>query len=92
MSPGLNSFDPKEEDIKFYEYKNMAVLEYMIKKYGGSEINQKHLNAYAVHEGYWIDIHLSKIKFAESDLKLFYSILDTVKIEKKYNKDNYQNT
>ena len=71
----------KTSDFKSAEYKGVPTLEYFIKEFQGHQINQKHLNAYLVHEGFWAHIHLSKVDWRAGDEKLFYDIVDSVKFK-----------
>ena len=66
-------------DFKSAEYKQIPTLEYTIKEFQGHRVNQKHLNAYIVHGGFWAHVHLSKVDWREGDEKLFYDIVDSVK-------------
>jgi len=69
----------KSTDFKSAEYKQIPTLEYMIKEFQGQPVNQKHLNAYIVHAGFWAHVHLSKVNWRAGDEKLFYDIVDSVK-------------
>src|SRR5919205_275564 len=69
----------KTSDFKSAEYKGIPTLEYSIKEFQGHQLNQKHLNAYIVHEGFWAHVHLSKVDWHAGDEKLFYDIVDSVK-------------
>lgn len=66
-------------DFKSGEYKQAATLEYTIKEFQGQKVNQKHFNAYVIHQGFWAHVHLSKIHFEPGDEKLFYTIVDSLK-------------
>ena len=69
----------KPTDFRSGEYKQIPTLEYFIKEFEGHQVNQKHLNAYIVHGGFWAHVHLSKVDFRPGDEKLFYEIVDSVK-------------
>ena len=69
----------KPTDFKSAEYKQIPTLEYMVREFRGVKVNQKHLNAYIVHAGFWAHVHLSKVDFRAGDEKLFYEIVDSVK-------------
>ncbi|HWW75614.1 MAG TPA: hypothetical protein VNZ44_09470, partial [Pyrinomonadaceae bacterium] len=69
----------KPTDFRSAEYKQIPTLEYFIREYQGRQVNQKHFNAYLVHEGFWAHVHLSKVDYHPGDEKLFYEIVDSVK-------------
>lgn len=75
----------KEDDLKVSEYKQMPTLEYTVKEFKGTEVQQKHLNAYLFKDGVWINIHFSKMQFKAGEEHLFYQILDSVKFTESAN-------
>ena len=80
LGAGIKETSPfKLSDFKKSEYGQVPTLEYVIKEYQGMPVNQKHLNAYFVHDGHWVDIHFSKTLYEPGDEKLFYSVIDSVK-------------
>lgn len=80
LGAGIKETSPfKLSDFKTSEYGKIPTLEYVIKEYQGMAVNQKNLNAYFVHEGYWVDVHFSKTLYKPGDEKLFYAIVDSVK-------------
>jgi hypothetical protein len=73
------------EDIKQYEIGDAAVREYIIRDSrfrtsGGDVVVVKNLNYYLSHDGYWIEIQISKLNYLPSDKKLFDEILANIKI------------
>lgn len=80
LGAGIKETSPfKLSDFKTSEYGQIPTLEYVIKEYQGLKVNQKNLNAYFVHEGYWVDVHFSKMLYKPGDEKIFYSVIDTVR-------------
>jgi tetratricopeptide (TPR) repeat protein len=74
----------KAEDIKMSERNQLALVEYMVKKYQSQQVNQKNYHAYLAKDDVWVDMHLSKVNFQPSEEKLFYSVLNTVRINEDY--------
>ncbi len=73
----------KKDDLKMRESGDIALLEYLVKEIEGRELNQKNLNAYLSKDGYWIDIHLSKVDFKPGEKSLFKDILKNVRLKNK---------
>lgn len=73
----------KKDGISMSESGGMAILEYLVPEEQGITVNHKNLNAYLSRDGYWIDIHLSKMRFTPPEEKLFKDILARVKIRPK---------
>jgi hypothetical protein len=65
----------KMEDVRFSEKNGAAILEYIVK-----EISWKNANLYLSHDGYWADLHLSKMLFRDADQGYFETILNSVRI------------
>ncbi|MGB8959593.1 MAG: hypothetical protein WCC00_11360 [Candidatus Aminicenantales bacterium] len=70
----------KMEEVQFSERGGAAVLEYTVKEASQKKIDWKNMNLYLSHDGYWVDVHLSKILFRSTDQDSFDKILDSVKI------------
>ena len=75
-------------NIKMSQSGDMAIVEYLVKKYMGREVNQQNVNAYLAESDYCIDIHLSKLNYTPEDQKHFKAILSGVKIRKDYKPDS----
>jgi len=73
-----------KSDIELKEFAGAPVVRYLIKEHEGQKVEQGNLNAYYSRGGYWIDIHMSKAQFTDSDLALFKKVLDSVKFVEKY--------
>jgi hypothetical protein len=67
------------QDVKRSERGPMAILEMRVPTYWGREVNQKSVNAYLVRDGVLADVHLSKVRFQDSDMELFEKVLGTVR-------------
>jgi hypothetical protein len=71
-----NSPIPKK-DIKLGKAGDYATVEYLV-----PDVQQKNMNIYIVHEGTWIDVHLSKVEFTKDDQRLFDEIVNGIAFEK----------
>ena len=74
----------KKEDIKQYELNDFALVEYIVPEFQGMKVNQKNMNAYLVVDDYWIDIHISKTDYQDSDEQYFRTIIDNVYVDRDY--------
>ncbi len=70
----------KPEEFREYEREGTAYLEYIVREHQGERINFKNINAFLVHDGTWIDVHWSKVKFKRGEERLYESLLDSVAI------------
>lgn len=69
-----------KDNLKKYESSNIAFVEHDTKEYQGKKVDYHSLNAYISHDGYWIDVHISKIGYTENDKSFFDAIINSVKI------------
>lgn len=69
-----------QSDIRQYETGDMAVREYTIKEFQGRMIEQKNINCFLSYDGYWADVHISKVLYQSSDEILIDSILKNIKV------------
>jgi len=68
----------KFTDVKMTERHDMA-MNWRSAELPGFKVKQRNVNAYLVHDGVWIDIHLSKTPAADGDDAMFEAILKTVR-------------
>jgi len=61
---------------------DVFVSEYLIGTVKGVELNAHHLNAHYIVDGVWIDMHLSKAMFQESDRKMFDDFVRSVAVSR----------
>ena len=80
--------------MKDYEINGFAVIEYFLEKADDDVIkqipalkdkiiNQGNINAHYVKDGYWVDVHISKFDFTNSDKLIFKNIIKSLVFVKK---------
>jgi hypothetical protein len=70
----------KMEDVQLSERDGAAVLEYTVNGANQKKIDWKNMHLYLSHDGYWVDVHISKIFYRSTDRVSFDQILNSVKI------------
>ncbi len=78
LSPVLQ--DPQA--VRFFEENGFAVIEYLIPEYKGLPVRQFNFSAHQLRDGYWIDLHLSKVWFEPKDWALFLRVLEEITFER----------
>jgi hypothetical protein len=58
-------------------------FEFFMPSFRGQPIEQQHMYAQFVVDGYWVDMHISKVLYKPEDRKLFERIIKSVKFEPK---------
>jgi hypothetical protein len=65
------------------EIGDVSVLELMVPKFQGMDIQQQNVYAEFVLDGFWVDMHLSKVLYKPEEHQLFERIIKSVKFEPK---------
>jgi len=69
------------------EIGEISTLEFLLPSFQGMDIQQQNLYAEFVVDGYWVDMHISKVLYQPEDHKLFEQLVQSVRFEpKKSNK------
>ncbi len=63
------------KDVKPSEINSMAVIEYLLPNPGGVPLHQKNFVLCTAKEDVYVDVHLSKVQFQQSDEALFLDVL-----------------
>ena len=66
------------EGVRQSEIGDAAVVEWLQPRLGKLQIDQKNMHAYWVKEGYWIDAHVSKVAYQESDRERFVELIRAI--------------
>jgi Tetratricopeptide repeat len=73
------------QDVKTSEIQRLPTLEYLLPRVGGVPLRQKNMFACTAKDDVFIDIHLSKVQFHDSDESLFTDLLSRIHIDEKTN-------
>ena len=67
------------------EIGDVSFFEFLIPSFQGMPIQQQNMYAEFVVNGFWVDLHLSKVRYKPKDHKLFEQIIKSIKFEPKKN-------
>lgn len=70
--------DFNKKDIRFSDKGEWAVLEYLIHEYDGMPMRQGNLFACRFHDRVFLDVHISKVKYAPEDSAAFLQLLEKI--------------
>src|SRR5271157_379817 len=73
------------QDVKRSEIQQLPTVEYLLPRVGGVSLRQKNMFACTSKDDVFIDIHLSKVQFHDSDESLFTEMLGRIRIDEKAN-------
>jgi tetratricopeptide (TPR) repeat protein len=73
----------KPQNVKLSEIGEISILELLVPEFQGQPIRQQNMYAEFVVEGYWVDLHLSKVLYQDKDRALFERMVKSVRFEPK---------
>lgn len=76
----MKSGDPAKEQWSSSQLGDVFISEYTIPSLKGIPIRQHNLNAHYIVDDVWIDMHLSKTQYSDSDRKLFADFVRSVAV------------
>ncbi len=75
------------QGVRRFERNGFALLEfhveYRMPELKGRAVAQGHVSAHLVRDGYWVDMHLSKMPYTPKDRQTFLDFVDAIRIEPK---------
>lgn len=76
----LKRLYPKRTNWRMSQIGDVYVSEGMDERFGDIDLRQHHMNAHFVRNGVWVDVHLSKVKYRESERRLFVDFVESIKL------------
>ena len=71
----------KPQNLKLSEIGEISVLELLVPEYQGQPIRQQNMYAEFVLDGYWVDLHLSKVLYQDQERSMFERMVRSVRFE-----------
>jgi hypothetical protein len=65
------------------EVGGVSVFEYLIPEYQGIPVRQQNMYAEFVQDGFWVDLHISKVQYDKKERKLFEALINSATFEPK---------
>lgn len=73
------------QDVKTSEIQQLPTVEYLLPRVSGVPLRQKNMFACTAKDDVFIDIHLSKVQFRDSDESLFTDMLSRIRFDEEAN-------
>jgi tetratricopeptide (TPR) repeat protein len=70
-------------DVSSSEVGGVSVFEYLIPEYQGIPVRQQNMYAEFVQDGFWVDLHISKVQYDKKERKLFEALINSATFEPK---------
>ena len=78
-NPGPMYKDPKE--VKQYEKNGFQVIQFYLDGAGGFPVKQANLSAHMYKDGYWLDVHISKVGREVPTPDSMISLLESISVK-----------
>ncbi len=73
----------KPQNIIQSEIEGASYFEFLIPSFQGAAVRQQNMYVEFVKDGFWIDLHLSKLLYKPQDHELFERVVKSIKFEPK---------
>jgi hypothetical protein len=70
-----------------FQIGDVSCFEFLIPSFRGQPIQQQNMYAEFVVDGFWVDLHISKVLYKSEDRKVFEDLVKAIKFEPKAGKD-----
>ena len=71
------------QNVKQFELGDVSVFEFLIPTFQDQPIKQQNMYAEFVVEGFWVDLHISKVLYKPEEHEIFERIIKSIKFEPK---------
>jgi hypothetical protein len=71
------------QSVEQFEENGFAIVKFIVPSVRGLPVNQLNYSGHTVRDGYWVDMHLSKIQSQEGDEALMSGFVKTVSFRQK---------
>ncbi len=73
------------QNVVISEIGEVSFFEFLLPSFRGQPIHQQNMYAQFVVDGFWVDLHISKVLYKPEEHELFERILKSIKFEPKKN-------
>ena len=74
------------QNIVQSEIEGVSYFEFFMPSFQGVSLKQQNMYAEFVRDGFWVDLHISKVLYKPEDHKLFEAVIRSIKFEPKKQK------
>jgi hypothetical protein len=71
------------QNVVLSEIEGISFFEFLIPSFRGKPVQQQNMYAEFVVDGYWVDLHISKVLYKLQDHEIFERLIKSVKFEPK---------
>jgi len=71
------------QSVEQFEENGFAIVQFIVPTIGGNKVNQLNSSAHIVRDGFWIEVHLSKLQSQTKDAAVFSAFFKGISFQQK---------
>jgi hypothetical protein len=75
-NPGPAITNP--QGVTFIDLNDFSIVEFIVPEFKGIKVNQINMTGHHVREGYWVDVHISKVFYQPGDRDVFIDFINSI--------------
>ncbi len=80
-NPDPTRVNPQE--VNFFDLNGFSIVEFLVPKFKGIQVDQMNISAHYVREGYWVDLHISKVFYHPRDRDMFIEFIKAIRFKER---------
>jgi len=75
-NPGPAVANP--QGVTFFDLNGFSIVEFTVPEFKGIKVNQFNMSGHHVRDGYWVDMHISKVLYQPKDRDVFIDFIKSI--------------
>ena len=71
------------QGVNFFDLNGFSIVEFLVPKYGGKQVDQMNMSAHHVQERFWVDLHISKVLYQPKDRAMFLEFIKAIRFKER---------
>lgn len=76
QNPGPLVINP--QGVHFFDLNGFSVVEFLVPMFKGMKVDQMNMSAHHVRDGFWVDLHISKVLYQPKDRTMFIDFISAI--------------
>jgi hypothetical protein len=66
------------QGVTFFDLNGFSIVEFIVPEFRGMKVNQINMSGHHVRDGYWVDMHISKVLYQPKDRAVFTDFIKSI--------------
>lgn len=80
-NPGPTIVNP--QGVNFLDLNGFSIVEFLVPTFKEVKVDQMNMSAHHVREGFWVDLHISKVLYQSKDRVTFIEFIKAIRFKEK---------